>query len=150
MLPNSRGTLDPKTVVRRLRIIFAVMFVSLCLYPYPVVFLRLHGVGDTYPNHTAQTGILAAGMLTGAVVLYLRFVRIPDLFSSAEPTNRQVLAARALTYYILCYVFSEATALFGFVLAFMRADSRYYVPLYIADMLLMVVCYPRLPSSDSI
>src|SRR5208282_955977 len=63
------------------------------------------------PDHSVQTGITMVGNLAGVIVLYLRFVRIPGLFSSIEPIDDKKLAAQANLNYILCYVFSESAAL---------------------------------------
>jgi hypothetical protein len=89
------------------------------------------------------------GIVTGAVVLYLRFVRIPGLYSRLEPMDAKTLALQANFNYILCYVLSEATALFGFGLAFMHGNPKLYVPLFLAGALLMLLCFPRLPASES-
>ncbi len=147
MDPSSGRALDPNAVLRMLRIVFAAVLLSLLLYP--VVILAMKDRPDAHLDHTFQMWIFAAGMVTGVVVLYLRLVRIPGIFSTSEPPEPRALAGQLLTSFILCYVFSEATALFGFVLAILRGDPRYYIPLYVAGVLLMVSCYPRLPSPDS-
>jgi len=144
---NQRGAMDPPQVVRTLRLVFAVMLFSLCLYP--VVITQVHDSSMTPPDRTFQFGLTLMGIVTASVVLYLRFVRIAGLYSPIEPMDDKTLATQAWTYYILCYVFSEATALFGFVLAFMRGDPKLYVPLYLGGMLLMLLCYPRHPANES-
>lgn len=144
---SSGRALDPKAVVKMLRIVFVAMLLSLFLYP--VVLLQIQNRPEAHLDRTFQMGILAAGIVTGAVVIFLRFVHIPGIFSSSEPPEPRQLAGQVLISFILCFVFSESTALFGFVLAILRGDSRYYIPLYLAGVLLMVACYPQLPSPDS-
>lgn len=147
MPSNSSNALTLKKAQSALRIVFAVMLLSVCLYP--VVLLEAQDRPQGHPGHILQQAILAAGIVTGAIVLYLRFVRVPDLFSSSEPMDPSQLAKKAWILFIVCYVLSESTALFGFALAFMRGDSRYYVPLFVAGVLLMLACYPAFPSADS-
>ncbi len=146
MSQNQRRAMDPRQVVRTLRLVFAMMLFSLCLYP--VVLTQIHDSSITPPDRTFQTIISLVGIVTGSVVLYLRFVRITGLFSPNEPMDGRTLAAQAWTYYILCYLFSETTALFGFALAFMRGDPKFYVPLYLGGVLLMLLCFPRLPGKE--
>ena len=147
MPSDSPETLDLKKAQFVLRIVFVVILVTVCIYP-----ALLHLMKDRPEGHPAaifQQAILFAGMLTGAVVLYLRFFRIPNLFSSSEPVEPLQLARKAFLYFLLCHIFSEATAMFGFVLAFLGGDSKYYVTLYAAGVFLLVACYPIFPSTDS-
>ena len=147
MPSNSPDELTLKKAQFTLRIVFAFILLSICIYPFIIHLIQDRPEG--HPDPIVQQGILVAGMLTGAVVLYLRFFRIPDLFSSSEPVDPGQLAQKVFTTFVVCYVFSEATGLFGFVLAFLRGDSKYYVPLYLAGVFLMVICYPAFPSTES-
>ena len=144
---NQRGVVNPRPLITTLRIVWAAMLFSLGMYV--VVLVRVQNFSVTPLERTAQACIALMGILTGAVVLYLRFIRIAGLISSAEPIDDKTLASQANFNYLLCNVFSEATALFGFVLAFMHGDPNFYVPLYLAGVLLMLLCYPRLPANES-
>jgi hypothetical protein len=47
-----------------------------------------------------------------------------------------------------CGLASDVTALIGFVLAVMHAAPKFYIPLYLAGPILMLVSYPRLPPTN--
>jgi hypothetical protein len=47
-----------------------------------------------------------------------------------------------------CGLASDVTALIGFVLAVMHAAPKFYIPLYLAGVVLMLLCYPRLPANE--
>jgi hypothetical protein len=147
MSPTPIRTVDPQQIFRTLRMVWAVMLISLGLYV--VVLALIHDSSVIPPNRTFQLGIMLMGSVTGAVVLYLRFVRIAGLYARPEPMDAKTLALQANFNYILCFVFSETTALFGFALAFMHGDPKFYALLYLGGVLLMLLCFPRLPASES-
>lgn len=139
--------MEPRAVVKGLRTVWGVMLVALFLYAF--VLTRIPRSANVPLTPTGQFYISMVGIVTGAVVLFLRFVRIPRLASPDAPIDNKKLARQAWVTYILCYVFSESTGLFGFVLAFNRCEPKFYVPLYLGGVLLMVLCYPRLPFTSS-
>ena len=147
MAPNQYGAIDPRQISKKLRIMWAVMLFSLGMYA--VVLKLFHNPLAPPPVRSVQLSITLMGIVTGAVVLYLRFVRIANLISPIEPIDDKTLAVQANFNYILCFVFSETTALFGFVLAFMHGDPKFFVPLYLGGVLLMLLCFPQLPAGES-
>ena len=124
---DQRVVMEPREVVKGLRIVWAVMLIALFLDAF--VLTRIPRTANVPPMPTFQIYISMVGIVTGAVVLFLRFVRIPRMESPDEPIDNKKLARQAWMTYILCYVFSESTGLFGFVLAFMRGDPKFYLPL---------------------
>ena len=146
MSPTQPRTVDPRQIFRTLRIVWAAMLFSIGMYV--VVLTLIHDSSIIPPSRTFQFGITLMGIVTGAEVFYLRFVRIARLYSRIEPIDDKRLALQANFNYILCYVLSEATALFGFVLAFLHGDPKLYVPLFLGGVLLMLLCFPRLPGKE--
>ena len=147
-MPLSQGgAMNPRQVIRKLRIVWAAMLFSLGLYT--LVLLRIHRPAVIHLERTVQVGIALLGIVTGVVVLYLRFIRIANLIASAGSMDDKTLAAQANYHYLLCYVFSQAVALYGFVLAFLHGDHNIYVPLFLGGLMLMLLCYPRLPANGS-
>jgi hypothetical protein len=116
---------------------------------YVVALILIHDSSMMPPDRTVQFGLSICGIVTGAVVLYLRFVRIAGLYSRSEPMDTKTLALRANFNYILCFVFSESTSLFGFALAFLHGAPKFYASLYLGGVLLMLLCFPRLPAKES-
>ena len=113
-----------------------------------MALMRMRPTSSLPPSQSFQFIISLFAIVTGAVVLYLRFGLIAGLSSTIEPMNETMLAQRIWIYHIFCYCFSEVTALFGFVLAVMHADPKFYIPLYLAGVVLMLLCYPRLPANE--
>jgi cytochrome b561 len=146
MLLNQPIVMEPRRVLKALRIVWAAMLFSLFMYAF--VLTRIHASSNIPPDRRFQASITLMGIVTGAVVLYLRFVRIAALYSPIEPIDDKTLARKIWASHVFCYVFSETTALFGFVLAFMRGGPNFYVPLYLGGVLLMVLCFPRLPEKE--
>jgi hypothetical protein len=147
MSPTEPRTVDPRQILMKLRMVWAVMLFSLGMYV--VVLALIHDSAVVPPHRTVQIAITLMGIATGAVVLYLRFVRIAGLYSPIEPMDAKTLAIQANFNYILCYVLSEATSLFGFALAFLHGAPKFYAPLYLGGVLLMLLCFPRLPANES-
>ena len=74
--------------------------------------------------------------------------RISDLLSQLGSTEFKLLARKIYATYIISFVFAEAVSLFGFVLFVMRGDPEYYLALYLGGVVLMLLCFPRLPISE--
>jgi hypothetical protein len=142
---SQRRAIDTRQV-RFLRLVWAVMLFSLCLYAFALVVI--HPSSAVPPDRTFQFALLMLGIVTGSVVLYLRFVRLPVLFSADGPTDENKLVVQFRLNYILCFVVSETTALFGFALAVMHGDLKIYLPLYLGGVLLMALCFPQFPSNE--
>ena len=143
---NAPLPLDPQRAIKTLRIVWAAMLFSLIMYAVVLRRIPLGAHGPLDPQ--AQNGIALMGILTAAVVLYLRFFRITALSSPTEPVAAPVLARQIFALHLFCFIFSETTGLFGFALAFMRSDPKFYVALYLGGVLLMLLCYPQLPSGE--
>jgi hypothetical protein len=148
---NQRVVIEPRQAVRQLRLVWTMMLFSLGLY---VVVLRIissptviHNSPTIPLDHTFQYGVLACGIATGLVVWYLRFVRLAGLSSVTGQIDEKTLVRSVWATHILCFVCAEATFLFGFALAFLHGEFKLYVPLYLGGVLLMLLCYPRLPSN---
>ena len=88
--------------------------------------------------------LLALGAAMGAAVLYIRVARIGALLSKATPASAAEVA-KLRSLYIVCFVLSEAVALYGFVLHLIGASRAEIVPFFLAAVVLLLVCYPRLP-----
>ena len=143
---NQPVVMEPRQVVRALRIIWAVILISQFLYMATAT--RIHAVTIFPLEQRLQMIIAMMGVATAAIVLGLRYVRIAGLISPPDPIDAQTRAKRALTTYIACYVLCESISLYGFVVAFLRGAPKFYVPLYLGGVLLMILCYPRLPSEE--
>ena len=143
---NEQPALTPQRAVKTLQTAFIVMFIWMCSLPFIQVRMRL--TSSVPPPQSSQLIISLFAIAAGAAVVYLRFGLIAGLSSPLEPMNETTLAQKIWMYHIFCFVFSEVTALFGFALAVMHADPKFYVPLYLAGPILMLLCYPRLPANE--
>ncbi len=135
---------EPKKLLRLLRTVWALMLASLVMYAF-VAKKLVPTAATAPPNHEFQFGISFTGMAFAIVVLFLRFSRISDLLSQLGSTEFKLLARKIYATYIISFVFAEAVSLFGFVLFVMRGDPEYYLALYLGGVLLMLLCFPRLP-----
>lgn len=129
---------------KQLRIVWATMLVALGMY---IVVLNVTAPGRKLITPAAlplQYGIVACGIATALIVVYLRFVRMAGLTDAIEPVDPKAVATRMRTTYIVSFVFAEATGLFGFVLAFMNGEQSFYESLFGLGAVLLIVCYPRL------
>lgn len=96
-----------------------------------------------------ELGVLKPALLglagaTAVVVFYLRFSRIPPLLENpAGEPGRQIRQLRGYT--IVCYVLSEAVALYGFVLRMLGGSRGDAIPFFAAAVGLFLLCYPRAP-----
>ena len=135
-------------MIKQLRIVWATMLVALGMY---VVVLNVTAPGRkqvTPPALPLQYGIVACGIAAALSVVYLRFVRMAGLTDAIEPVDPKAIATRIRTTYIASFVFAEATGLFGFVLAFINGDRRFYDLLFGLGVVLLIVCYPQSPSEE--
>ena len=145
-MPNPPVVLEPKKVLRTLRTVWVGMLASLGLYAYTARIIHLPPAPA--PKSSFQLSMVGLGIVFAAVVLYLRMARMENLLSQLESGNFKSLAQKIYATYIISFVFSEATALFGFSLFFVHADPKYYISLYLGGVLLMLFCYPRLPLAE--
>jgi hypothetical protein len=88
--------------------------------------------------------LMGVAGVEGAVALYLRIARIGALLSKAAPASASDVA-RLRSLYIVCFALAEAVALCGFVLHFVGATPAEIVPFFLAAVVLLLLCYPRLP-----
>ena len=91
-------------------------------------------------------GLGICAVASALVVLFLRFNKIESLLIPDPPTPIAERLAKLRVYFIVCYVFSEAVALWGFVLRFMGARVIDVVPFFAGALILDALCYHRLPS----
>ena len=146
MLEKQPIQMDPGQALKTLRIVWVAMLFSLVMYA--VVAFIVRNPSTFPPPRTVQISLALMGLMSGLVVLYLRFSRIPDLASSVEPLDKKTLARQLYATHLICYVCSEVTGLLGFVLAFMNGDSKLFVTLFLGAVLLMLVCYPQFPGNE--
>jgi len=143
---NPRGAVERRQADQFLRIVWVVMFFWLFLYLVVLKMISINTVST--PPQSVQLAFALLGMGTAAAAVYLRFVRIARVIESVEPIDDLALVAKIRATYIVCFVLAEATSLFGFGLAFIRGDPRIYGSLYLGGVVLMLLCYPRLPAYE--
>ena len=90
--------------------------------------------------------LLLLGGGLAVAVLYIRFSRFPPLLFDPNVELAQRLA-RLRFYYILCYILSEAVALYGFCLRLLGGTRAEAAPFFLAAVALFLLCYPRPPES---
>jgi hypothetical protein len=85
-------------------------------------------------------------MAVGAVALYLRFVKIPEVIAQMGSTDFTLIARKLFAMHLLTFVFSEVISLFGFSAFIVHSDPRHYGTLYLGGLILMLLCFPRVPT----
>lgn len=95
-----------------------------------------------------RTIFAVLGVADGAIVLYWFFFRVKPLVND---TSGQVerLIPRLRANYIICWIVSEAIAVYGLASAFLTATIADYTPYFLGSVGLLVVCYPRMPQTVS-
>jgi len=122
------------------------MLLAVCMYV--VVLFLIQKPELAPPSRTVESALALVGAVSGAAVLYLRFGRIATLYHPIEPVESKPLARQLWALHIYCYVFSEVPALVGFALAFMGGERRFYIALFGAAVMLMLLCFPHRPAQD--
>src|SRR5579859_1529826 len=128
---------------RFMKLIFFSMVFSVGLY---AVCLTVIAPIATRISDGMKIGVGFCAVGSALVVLFLRFLKIAALLTPDFPTPIAERLAKLRVYFIVCYVFSETVALYGFVLRFMGASIIEVVPFFAGALILDALCYPRLPS----
>jgi len=136
--------MDVHALSRLLKILFSVMVLSVMLYG--VAIAEVAPQIQSRPPGTMQTGLGVMAAIVGLGVLYVRFNKIHALLSPDAPTDIPVRLTKLRQYYIVCYVLSESTALYGVALRYQGASVREVIPFFLCALILFGLCYPRLPS----
>ena len=135
---------DVAAVGRLLKIIYFVLFVSVGIY-WVALEMLAPNLEPRDPG-LVKNILQGLGAAVGAAVLYLRFSRIPAAIDPTAPDSAPVLA-RLRMYYILCFVLTEAVALYGFVLRMLGGAREDMAIFFLAAGALFLLCYPRLPEN---
>lgn len=131
---------------QRKRTLMIIWFGMLCALIAYFFVMQMIDVGDDSGVEALFQTIFAtlAGAMAG-VAIYLRLVRIGRLLSTATPLSDRELS-RLQSYYIVCFALSEAVGLYGFVLHVLGISLAAVVPYFAAAILILLICYPRLPA----
>ncbi len=135
---------DLGALARFLKVLWFSMAVSIALY-WVIIEFALPPV-TPHPLGLIKTVFQGLALAFGAAVLFLRFMLIGKLTSREVPEEAASQAAKLRMYYLLCYIFAEVVALYGFVLHFLGAARSEVALFFIAALALDVFCYPTSPS----
>lgn len=129
---------------RLLKILYFVLFGTVGLYWVVLEFVAA-GLEPREPG-LVKNILQGMGAAVGAGVVYLRFFLIPAALDAAamEPAQR---LARLRLYYILCFVLTEAVAIYGFLLRLLGGAPQDAALFFLAAAGLFLLCYPRLPDN---
>ena len=141
-------TSDPPSVKvqahsRFMKLIFFIMVFSVGKY---AVVLREIGQSAKPLPDGMKIGLEVWALASALVVLFVRFVKIAGVLVPDTPIPIVERLAKLRAYFILCYVFAETVALYGFVLGSMGSSLVDAAPFFVGSLLLFALCYPRLPS----
>jgi hypothetical protein len=89
--------------------------------------------------------LAAVGVIESAVILYIRFVKISELLSSCEGELTGEALRMAFTYYFVCLVCCNAVAVYGLFERLGGISAKRAAPFYVGAIILLLICYPRLP-----
>ncbi len=128
---------------RFMKLLFFVMVSSVGLY---AVVLKFVGQSPTPLPDGVRTGTKVCALASALLVLFVRFVKIAAVLVPDMPIPAAERLAKLRTYFIVCYVFSESVALYGFVLRFLGSNIQEVVPFFVGSLFIYALCYPRLPS----
>ena len=93
-----------------------------------------------------RTILAVLAIMDGAIALYWFFFRLKPLL---DGTSSQVgeLFPRLRANYAICWVISEAIAVYGVASAFLTATIADYTPYFLASAAMLALCYPRTPQT---
>jgi hypothetical protein len=127
---------------------YVFLFCVLGLYWYCLWFL----LRDRQPVDMSfgffRTVLAVLAVADGAIVLYWFFFRVKPLLNDTSG-QAQRLIPRLRANYIVCWIVSEAIAVYGLASALLTATIADYTPYFLASVALLVVCYPRMPQTLS-
>lgn len=136
----------PETFKSFAWMIYLSLFAALGFYWFCLSFVLQN-------NQPAQTSpalvrpVLAAlAVVDGALALFWFYSRVNPLLNDTSSQAEQVIP-RLRTNFIVCWVITEAVALYGFASAFLTATLTDYAPYFVAASGLLVLFYPRMPRS---
>lgn len=126
-----------------MKLLFFIMALSAVMY-FPFLLIIRPKV-ESVPGEL-KMGLEGSALVSVLIVLFIRFVKIAGVLVPDMPITTVERLAKLRTYFIVCYVFCETVALYGFVLRFMGSSLMDAAPFFAGSLLLYALCYPRLPS----
>ncbi|HLY60823.1 MAG TPA: hypothetical protein VKV95_08755 [Terriglobia bacterium] len=135
--------LNIQAQARFLKLLFFVMVFSVGM---DAGVLQLIGQRADHSPDAFRMGLEVLALASALVVLFVRFVMIAGVLVPDAPIPVAERMAKLRTYFIVCYVFSETVALYGFVGRYMGGSLVESAPFFAGSLILYALCYPRLPS----
>lgn len=123
--------------------IFFVMVFSVGLY---AGVLRLIGQIAEHLPDGLKTITEGCALASALVVLFVRFVKIAAVLVPDVPIPTAERLAKLRVYSIVCCIFAETIALYGFGLRYMGSSLAEAAPFFAGSLILYALCYPRVPS----
>jgi hypothetical protein len=134
---------DVQALARLLNLVYLAMLVSVGCY-----WLVSEVISSSLPARVLgpeKTVLRIFGLALTVVVLYLRFGRIAELLRPAVPTDFAVRIKKLRASYIGSYIVAETVAVLGLILKILGATPLQVAPFFAVALVLLMLCYPRLP-----
>ncbi|MDA2912825.1 hypothetical protein MYX77_02485 [Acidobacteriia bacterium AH_259_A11_L15] len=145
------GPSELKALYRFLRVPYFVLLGAVAAY-----WLVAEGaLGITLPRidqienlSTIKLILVLVALADAVVVVYFRYSRIASLLRQPA-SNSAHLLGRLRADYLVCFVVSNAVAVYGFALRLLGGSREDALPFFVGAVVLFMLCYPRSPESTS-
>lgn len=128
---------------RFMKLVFFVMVLSVGVYAGALLVISRSA---EHLSDGMKVGFEFCALASALVVFFVRFVKIARVLVPETLIPAAERLGKLRSYFIVCSVFSETVALYGFVLGFMGASLVDVAPFFVGSLVLYALCYPRLPS----